>query len=78
MESEIDTKNAIQSLWAKYAPYWHVCAAIIVAIIYISTFVGLPERVAALENHMEKVDLLSQRVDDIANFMGVPKREEKK
>lgn len=64
----------IQKLWRAYAPYWHVCSAVLLVIIYLCTFIGLPDRVGALEAKAARFELVGQRVEDIADFMGVPKR----
>lgn len=69
-------KDLIQQLWARYAPYWHICAGMLAVIIYLCSFVGLPDRVSALEIKTEKIDTLNQRIEDIAEFLQVPKRNE--
>lgn len=69
-------KDPVQQIWAKCAPFWHIGVVIVGGIIYLCTFIGLPDRVSALEIKVEKIDTINQRVDDIAEFLQVPKRSQ--
>ena len=68
------SKKIIKQLWDDWAPYWHICATLVALIAYLCTFIGLPSRVDALESKVAKIDTLTQRVEDIAEFLQVPKR----
>lgn len=74
--------------WHRIRPYWHIGTTILLAIvgagvaaiIWVTNVNALPGRVdaidlrvTAIEGKVNKIDIVNQRVNDIADFMGVPK-----
>lgn len=68
----------MQKFWMKIRPWWHIGTTLFIIVCSVIYWVHdqseLIPRVEALELKMEKLDLVKQRVEDIADFIGVPRR----
>jgi hypothetical protein len=83
-----EDSEPMQKTWRRIRPYWHIATTFMVAIgtggvaiiVWVTAVNALPgrvddldKRVAVVESKVGKIDLINQRVNDIADFMGAPK-----
>lgn len=72
-------------IWDSIGPYWHICTTVFIVFVTVSWWVkdvnALPDiiamhdkRLSTIEEKIEDIAIVKQRVDDIANFMGVPRK----
>lgn len=89
-ENQQRREIAMDKTWHRIRPYWHIGTTILIAligsaiggIIWVTNVNALPQQikdlksdVSELQVKVQKIDIVGQRVDDIADFMGVPKRK---
>lgn len=80
----------IEKNWRRIRPYWHIGTTILLSligmavagIIWVNNVNALPAKIDALDKRMGvvegqvgKIDVVNQRVNDIADFMGVPRHK---
>ena len=77
-----NTPDEIATFWAKYAPYWHVCSAVLVTIITVILWYGkVDEAIARTERNTADIENLQKDMFDmrgevhgIALVLGVAKK----
>lgn len=80
----------IFKIWEQIYPYWHICTGTLLAIyVTVSWINGVQASQKEIDNNNRRIIVLEekypdmnsdikvvkQRVDDIANYIGVPKRK---
>lgn len=71
----------IFKLWDSIAPYWQlgigICTVFITTVLWVGQVSSHEGRISDLEADKTRLRIVEQRVEDIATYMGVPKRDGK-